>query len=62
MDKKIDNKEYEHVLKVWDIFKIEKMKNYHNFHLKCDVLLLASVFEKFRNSSLKIIDYAQVIV
>ena len=34
MDKKIDNKEYEHVLKVWDIFKIEKMKNYHNFHLK----------------------------
>ena len=62
MDKKIDNKEYEHVLKVWDTFKIEKMKNYHNFHLKCDVLLLANVFEKFRNSSLKIIDYAQVIV
>ena len=25
------------------------MKDYHNFYLKCDVLLLAEVFEIFRN-------------
>ena len=29
------------------------MKDYHDLHLKCDVLLLADVFEKFRNNSLK---------
>ena len=29
------------------------MKNYHNLYLKCDVLLLADVFEEFRNNSLK---------
>ena len=29
------------------------MKDYHDLYLKCDVLLLADVFEKFRNNSLK---------
>ena len=29
------------------------MKDYHDLYLKCDVLLLANVFEKFRNNSLK---------
>ena len=29
------------------------MKNSHNLLLKCDALLVADVFEKFRNKSLK---------
>ena len=29
------------------------MKCYHNLHLKCEVLLLPDVFQKFRNNSLK---------
>ena len=29
-----------------------KMKDYHDLYLKCDILLLPDVFEKFRNSSL----------
>ena len=30
-----------------------KMKDYHNFYLKCNVLLLADIFEKCRYSSLR---------
>ena len=29
------------------------MKDYHDLYLKCGVLLLADVFEKCRNNSLK---------
>ena len=29
------------------------MKDYHDLHFKCDVLLLADVFEKFKNNSYK---------
>ena len=29
------------------------MKDYHNFYFKCDILLLADLFEKYRNNSLK---------
>ena len=32
---------------------MKTMKDYHDLHLKCGVLLLADVFEKFRNNSLK---------
>ena len=32
---------------------MKTMKDYHDLYLKCDVLLLADVFEKFRNNSLK---------
>ena len=51
--KKISGKEYEHVLKVWNKFEMKKMKDYHDLYLECDVLLLAEVFEKFRNNRLK---------
>ena len=32
---------------------MKTMNDYHDLHLKCHVLLLADVFEKFRNNSLK---------
>ena len=32
---------------------MKTMKDYHDLYLKCDVLLLADVFEKCRNKSLK---------
>ena len=46
---RISEKEYDHVLKVWNKFEI---KDYNDLHLKCYVLLLADVFETFRNNSL----------
>ena len=32
---------------------MKTMNDYHDLHLKCHVLLLADVFEKFRNNSFK---------
>ena len=32
---------------------MKTMKDYHDLYLKCDGLLLADVFEKLRNNSLK---------
>ena len=51
--KQISDKEYNLVLKVWNKVEMKTMKNYHDLYLKCDVLLLAKVFEKFRNNNLK---------
>ena len=33
---------------------MKTMKDYHNLYLKCDVLLVADVFEKSKNKILKI--------
>ena len=44
--KKLIVKKYEHVLKSWNKFDMKMMKDYHDLYLKCDVLLLADVFEK----------------
>ena len=46
-DKKITDKEYEHVINVLEKFEMKTMEDYHNLYLKCNVLLLADVFEKF---------------
>ena len=47
-ERKISDKEYEHVPIVWNKFELKKVKDYHDLYLKCDVLLLADVFEKFK--------------
>ena len=60
--KKISDKEYDQVFNVWNKFEMKTMKDYHDLYLKCDVLLLADVFEKFTNNGLKIMDYVQVII
>ena len=44
---------YDHVLKVWNTFQIKMMKYYSELYLKCNVLLLADLLEKFKNDSLK---------
>ena len=51
--KKTSNKEYDHVLKVSSKFEMKTMKYYHDLYLKCDVLLLVDVFEKFRSNMIK---------
>ena len=45
-NRKISDKEYEHVLNFQSKFEMKTMTDYHDLYLKCDVLLIADVFEK----------------
>ena len=50
----ITEKNYKHVLNVWNTFKMEIFKDYHELYNETDTLLLADVFENFRDLCLKI--------
>ena len=52
--KGISNKNYSYVLNVWNSFNMETMKDYHKLYNDSDALLLADVFENFRDICLKI--------
>ena len=45
----VSDAEYMHACKVWDEFGIKNMGEYHDLYLRTDVILLANVFESFRN-------------
>ena len=49
----VSDKEYEHACKVWNEFGVKNMGEYLDLYLKTDVILLANVFESFREVCMK---------
>jgi len=50
-DENVTAEEYIRAEEVWSVFEMKTMHDYHDLYLKTDVLLLADVFETFRNVS-----------
>ena len=50
----ITDKAYAHAQKVFEEFKLESLGSYHDLYVQSDTLLLADVFENFRNKCIEI--------
>ena len=50
----ITGKDYVHAKKVWEVFEINNLGEYQDLYIRCDTLLLADVFEKFRDTCIEI--------
>ena len=50
----ITDTDYRHANKVFKEFKIKNLGEYHNLYVQSDTLLLADVFENFRETCIKV--------
>ena len=58
----ISDRNYEHVFNVLEAFKMTVMKDYHDFYLNFDALLLACRFETFRKESINSFELFMFII
>ena len=50
----ISNEDYTHAQKLWDVFGIKNLGEYHDLYGQSDTLLLTDIYENFRNMCLDI--------
>ena len=50
----ITDKDYEHAQKVWEVFEIKNLGEYHDLYVQSDTLLLADVFENLIDKCIEI--------
>ena len=50
----ITDKDYAHLQKVCEVFEIRNHGEYHDLYVQCNTLLLADVFENFRDKCIEI--------
>ena len=50
----ISDADYTHAQKVWEVFGKKNRVEYHDLYVLCDTLLLAEVFENFRDKCIEI--------
>ena len=50
----ISDGDYTNTQKIWDVFEIKSLGEYHDLYVQSDTLLLADIFENFRNMCLNI--------
>ena len=55
--KNITFADYPHAKRVCKDFQIKNLGEYHDWYVWCDTLLLADVFQKFRNMCLEIYEF-----
>ena len=52
--KHISDKDYAHAKKVWNVFGIKTLGDYHDLYVQADTAQLSDVFESFRSTCLKV--------
>ena len=45
----INDEDYEHDQKVWNVFEIKNLGKYYDLYVQSDTVLLADVYENFRD-------------
>ena len=52
--KHISDKDYAHAKKVWNVFGMKTLGDYHDLYVQADTAQLSDVFESFRSTCLKV--------
>ena len=52
--KHISHKDYAHAKKIWNVFGLKTLGDYHNLYVQEDTAQLSYVFECFRSTCLKV--------